>query len=131
FQAEDGIRDATVTGVQTCALPIYIHHVADGEGGGGPSLGDVVNVAKTAWEIMKDGRPVVNATTDFANAVPSGVPWSALTGWALEPMALRWRYHTENALGFNDTDIYFKLKWHYNGRHSGHGPFINPATCII
>src|SRR5207245_7356950 len=23
-QAEDGIRDATVTGVQTCALPIYI-----------------------------------------------------------------------------------------------------------
>src|SRR5207245_11568102 len=25
FQAEDGIRDATVTGVQTCALPIYPH----------------------------------------------------------------------------------------------------------
>src|SRR5207245_6914043 len=25
FQAEDGIRDATVTGVQTCALPIYQH----------------------------------------------------------------------------------------------------------
>src|SRR5207245_6632521 len=23
FHAEDGIRDATVTGVQTCALPIY------------------------------------------------------------------------------------------------------------
>src|SRR5207248_4158627 len=25
FQAEDGIRDRTVTGVQTCALPIYLH----------------------------------------------------------------------------------------------------------
>src|SRR5207245_6178122 len=24
FQAEDGIRDATVTGVQTCALPIFV-----------------------------------------------------------------------------------------------------------
>src|SRR5690554_8192932 len=24
FQAEDGIRDADVTGVQTCALPIYL-----------------------------------------------------------------------------------------------------------
>src|SRR5438128_11279113 len=24
FQAEDGIRDATVTGVQTCALPISV-----------------------------------------------------------------------------------------------------------
>src|SRR5207245_7526478 len=27
FQAEDGIRDATVTGVQTCALPIFIRRV--------------------------------------------------------------------------------------------------------
>src|SRR5207245_4928603 len=27
FQAEDGIRDATVTGVQTCALPISISAV--------------------------------------------------------------------------------------------------------
>src|SRR5436305_8634874 len=25
FQAEDGIRDADVTGVQTCALPIFQH----------------------------------------------------------------------------------------------------------
>src|SRR3712207_8541561 len=44
FQAEDGIRDIGVTGVQTCALPIYalagqrnvviyISSVADGSGG--------------------------------------------------------------------------------------------------
>src|SRR5207237_6155315 len=26
FQAEDGIRDSSVTGVQTCALPIYHAH---------------------------------------------------------------------------------------------------------
>src|SRR5437763_200187 len=26
FQAEDGIRDTSVTGVQTCALPIYNPH---------------------------------------------------------------------------------------------------------
>src|SRR2546429_3887963 len=25
FQAEDGIRDVAVTGVQTCALPILVH----------------------------------------------------------------------------------------------------------
>src|SRR2546426_9447543 len=30
FQAEDGIRDYKVTGVQTCALPIYRHEVDDG-----------------------------------------------------------------------------------------------------
>src|SRR6266498_58132 len=34
FQAEDGIRDADVTGVQTCALPICAHTTA---GPGGPA----------------------------------------------------------------------------------------------
>src|SRR5256885_4815685 len=30
FQAEDGIRDYKVTGVQTCALPISRHRLRDG-----------------------------------------------------------------------------------------------------
>src|SRR5437762_8623070 len=29
FQAEDGIRDTSVTGVQTCALPIYLRRGFD------------------------------------------------------------------------------------------------------
>src|SRR5699024_11265662 len=29
FQAEDGIRDRNVTGVQTCALPISMHQTLD------------------------------------------------------------------------------------------------------
>src|SRR5690606_39722613 len=33
FQAEDGIRDFHVTGVQTCALPIYAIVVGSGAGG--------------------------------------------------------------------------------------------------
>src|SRR5579859_1162786 len=32
FQAEDGIRDLTVTGVQTCALPIYPSAILNAEG---------------------------------------------------------------------------------------------------
>src|SRR2546429_3097560 len=35
FQAEDGIRDVAVTGVQTCALPIFVEglaqRIADGD----------------------------------------------------------------------------------------------------
>src|SRR5690348_17403048 len=44
FQAEDGIRDGRVTGVQTCALPICGGRLAGrgGEGGGGePGARDV------------------------------------------------------------------------------------------
>src|SRR5256886_15414773 len=39
FQAEDGIRDLTVTGVQTCALPIF-----------GPNY----EYGKRAWETFRD-----------------------------------------------------------------------------
>src|SRR6266568_6133461 len=38
FQAEDGIRDGTVTGVQTCALPISVA----GEVGAAPPPGRVL-----------------------------------------------------------------------------------------
>src|SRR2546430_6278081 len=41
FQAEDGIRDLTVTGVQTCALPIF--------GLGTLTLDLLVVVAVTGW----------------------------------------------------------------------------------
>src|SRR6266481_3774555 len=39
FQAEDGIRDGTVTGVQTCALPILLEPAArrPDPGGMGPA----------------------------------------------------------------------------------------------
>src|SRR5256886_7232572 len=39
FQAEDGIRDLTVTGVQTCALPIYLVVHADQERAGELGVG--------------------------------------------------------------------------------------------
>src|SRR5690606_40882253 len=37
FQAEDGIRDFHVTGVQTCALPIWPQSSGAGSGGDGPA----------------------------------------------------------------------------------------------
>src|SRR5438105_10026443 len=38
FQAEDGIRDPLVTGVQTCALPILVSNLAQGARGEGPNI---------------------------------------------------------------------------------------------
>src|SRR2546427_10812067 len=48
FQAEDGIRDLTVTGVQTCALPIWFSGtitVALGSNPGGATLSGTLLVA--------------------------------------------------------------------------------------
>src|SRR5256886_13046055 len=67
FQAEDGIRDLTVTGVQTCALPIYDVRVAD-DGAGEitgpqavdrirvPDAADVEPVAHVAHELLARDR---------------------------------------------------------------------------
>src|SRR5207245_10243709 len=63
---EDGIRDATVTGVQTCALPIYKHGhydhgtglcAADVDGDGLPDLFFVSQLGTSElWKNLGDGR---------------------------------------------------------------------------
>src|SRR5690606_39300442 len=45
FQAEDGIRDFHVTGVQTCALPICNHALWLALGGAAPAYGDAAAFA--------------------------------------------------------------------------------------
>src|SRR5947209_20399494 len=54
FQAEDGIRDIGVTGVQTCALPIFVDV---GDVGNVRDIGDVYDskaIPKTAPPGMKE-----------------------------------------------------------------------------
>src|SRR5690606_39335551 len=75
FQAEDGIRDFHVTGVQTCALPIYhntFNHVSEGQFGLFECINDqsVANkLLDTAaeWVKSKGGTRIVgpiNLTTN-------------------------------------------------------------------
>src|SRR5689334_4177911 len=68
FQAEDGIRDGTVTGVQTCALPILPSELAALHGSW---RGSAASLRATAWRgprvryarivrIAGDGLSIVN-----------------------------------------------------------------------
>src|SRR2546422_7130859 len=45
FQAEDGIRDVAVTGVQTCALPICVQRSGASMWGSGALRGDAIRGA--------------------------------------------------------------------------------------
>src|SRR5258708_8119843 len=68
FQAEDGIRDDLVTGVQTCALPISTNdaHIEIGKGAAGPALKIKTGTAFTwpsvyfkndgGWDLSKYGE---------------------------------------------------------------------------
>src|SRR5207245_344628 len=70
FQAEDGIRDATVTGVQTCALPISTQMVREGESlhaalaskGVMPKMAvDMIEVGESSGAIS----PMLNSVAEF------------------------------------------------------------------
>src|SRR5256885_11471999 len=59
FQAEDGIRDYKVTGVQTCALPIFEAVIAGIEGAGFEPGKDVaIALDPAASELYQDGMYV-------------------------------------------------------------------------
>src|SRR2546430_4415112 len=67
FQAEDGIRDLTVTGVQTCALPIWIYKnpvkvvsISIFKGG----TGKTTTIFNTAAALVKKGKPVLLVDPD-------------------------------------------------------------------
>src|SRR5207248_7405932 len=59
FQAEDGIRGRTVTGVQTCALPILAAHLGDVHAAvavpGADDGGNEIGIGGDEFE-MVDGR---------------------------------------------------------------------------
>src|SRR2546430_1109678 len=57
FQAEDGIRDLTVTGVQTCALPISVGTVVVTSGGVNVPSIDTREIATQV--LVNDGQTVV------------------------------------------------------------------------
>src|SRR5262249_59388041 len=62
FQAEDGIRDWSVTGVQTCALPIYIVHDVFELG----KVEDIVN------DMVVQNTPVITRLMGREEAIESG-----------------------------------------------------------
>src|SRR2546427_8277688 len=55
FQAEDGIRDLTVTGVQTCALPIYHGRSSNAENTTQSYLGLNGGVNIDRWHFRHNG----------------------------------------------------------------------------
>src|SRR5207253_5111213 len=59
FQAEDGIRDGHVTGVQTCALPIFA-----------PVVAVVTTIDREHLDQYTSLEDIQDAFTQFVNRVP-------------------------------------------------------------
>src|SRR5207245_7540304 len=65
FQAEDGIRDATVTGVQTCALPICFSEMM-AKGLAGPLQGKQAEYAQIIYRSGDHLLEIINEVLDLA-----------------------------------------------------------------
>src|SRR5688500_20125831 len=78
FQAEDGIRDYKVTGVQTCALPIYP----------GPRVWETFKARYELFQVGADGRPIAPQpwpTYDAVNPCGADVDGGAKTLATFDP----------------------------------------------
>src|SRR3712207_8337021 len=104
FQAEDGIRDIGVTGVQTCALPIFLggkaYMVRDGVFNGVDAVlfTHVGNNLETTWgQPRGTGMVSVEYTYSGESAHSASAPWrgrSALDG--VELMNIGWNMRREH-----------------------------------
>src|SRR5205085_6928493 len=79
FQAEDGIRDLTVTGVQTCALPISINEAVGSSEAPVQALATAVRGAPTIKSLQFTPREGVTLVID--DDFKPVEPGSGVEGW--------------------------------------------------
>src|SRR5207253_5624690 len=76
--AEDGIRDGHVTGVQTCALPIF---------GGGHNLfnGSIITTPdlQTVCGGVNTGHPQIHNIVDVRNTIMQGRTGTDMPSWSV------------------------------------------------
>src|SRR5207248_7465601 len=77
FQAEDGIRDRTVTGVQTCALPIFTAGARNTRG--------VTEITISTWRLFLVGE--LNSRPIIGNPPSTGNPWRPVDCTSCETLA--------------------------------------------
>ena len=90
------------------------------------SADTIVNVAKFAWDVIKDGKPAADIANSTANAVPQVDDWQTLTE-TRGPNSYRIKYHNSFVWPFDDYDhVQFEilLKWDWGARYHGGGAFI-------
>src|SRR5437762_4495965 len=113
FQAEDGIRDTSVTGVQTCALPIY-------------RLGGLVN---RLWrEHWMDAEYFPEAATTAIREVPPHahvnsrdvVAWAFATNAIPPQLDLRSEFGEPPLTVYNDGDVIIDVYFWLDGSTAIH-----------
>jgi len=91
----------------------------------------IVNIAKAAWQIYKDGKPVLNSQRDYASAVPSGITsWTDLSNWDTYSWG-PFKINYKNLYSITVVSLTFNYQYAYGGRGAdGKGRYLNQATVM-
>lgn len=92
------------------------------------ALDNIVNLFEKIWNIIEKNQPVVNITTNYANAVPYGANhWSMLQGWS-RPATKRYSFAMKNGFGSQVVKVIYQVHYTANGNVQGKGKFLTGVT---
>jgi len=75
--------------------------------------GGIVNLGKTAWDIVKDGKATSGAQTSFCSAVPANIPFNELSGW--KNQSKEWEWNISGGFGNDLVEATLKYNFQYAG----------------
>lgn len=88
----------------------------------------IINIGKKVFNVIAQGRPVVNIKLDTANALPKGLTcWSDLSGWNV-PQSKVYNVQYENGFGMTVVDFSYRVVYTAGGSADGVGKYITNAT---
>ncbi|MCG2726908.1 MAG: hypothetical protein L6420_11780, partial [Elusimicrobia bacterium] len=92
------------------------------------TIDKIVNLMEKAFGIIEKNKPVVNITTNYANAVPYGTShWTQLQGWS-KPGTRKYAFSMKNLYGGEVVKVIYQVHWTYGGNLAGKGKFLTGVT---
>jgi len=92
------------------------------------AIDNIVNLMEKIWNIIEKNQPVVNITTNYANAVPFGTShWTQLQGWS-KPATKKYAFSMKNGFGSEVVKVTYQLHRTHSGNFNGKGKFLTGVT---
>lgn len=90
------------------------------------SADTIINAAKAAWDVIKDGKASLEVSQSNANAVPDVPDWQSLAGakgpmWIWRQKQITFVWPLEDYL---HVDVQIMVKWDYGATYKGGGAYI-------
>jgi hypothetical protein len=88
----------------------------------------IANLGQRIWKVVVDNKPVVDAKTQYATALPMGVTdWSAMEGWQ-PTVGTVYELKVKNAFCATVVDLQYQVLRTAGGSYKGAGKYLTAVT---